>query len=243
MSSDTFIGLLHEEYKIWINQANNGNHNSTDNSTNLVNTQKAPSTSKSLEARISNRKNSMRPFCDHCKKAGHWMSKCHKFVGNKCHNCSKFGHFAKDCWGKKKDKDKDKRNGGRKPVNESNIVEEEIAFVIDEELHNVDTFDACNVAANDERLIYYEWLANSATTSHITNQQDAFISYETLGNSTVTGVGGQEAIIAGKGTVELISTCNNHEYVLTLKNVLHVPGTRNNLISLGRWDAAGGGGV
>ena len=98
------------------------------------------------------------------------MSKCHKFVRNKCHNCNKFEHFTKDCWGKKKDKDKDKRNRGRKPVNESNIVKEEIAFVIDEELRNFDTFDACNIAVNDEHLIYYEWLANSATTSHITNQ-------------------------------------------------------------------------
>ena len=91
-------------------------------------------------------------------------------------------------------------------MNESNVVEEEIAFVIDEELHNFNTFDACNVAANDENLIYYEWLADSATTSHITNQQDAFISYETLENSSITGVGGQEAKIAGKGTVKLILT-------------------------------------
>jgi hypothetical protein len=34
--------------------------------------------------------------------------------------------------------------------------------------------------------------------------------------------------------------CNGEEHNLYLQNVLHVPGTRNNLISLGRWDVAGG---
>ena len=56
----------------------------------------------------------------------------------------------------------------------------------------------------------------------------------------MTGVGGKEAQIAGRGTVELISTCNGQKYLLHLENVLHVPGQKNNLISLGRWDTAGG---
>jgi GAG-pre-integrase domain len=47
-------------------------------------------------------------------------------------------------------------------------------------------------------------------------------------------------LIAGRGTVELSSTCNGQQYTLLLLNVLHVPGMRNNLLSLGRWDAAGG---
>ena len=46
----------------------------------------------------------------------------------------------------------------------------------------------------------------------------------------------------GHRTVELKLTCNGTEYNLHLENVLHVPGTQNNLISLGRWDAAGGNG-
>jgi hypothetical protein len=61
-----------------------------------------------------------------------------------------------------------------------------------------------------------------------------------LGSSSITGVGGKQAKIAGRGTIKLISTCNSQEYVLILQNVLHVPGTQNNLILLGRWDAAGG---
>ena len=44
----------------------------------------------------------------------------------------------------------------------------------------------------------------------------------------------------GRGTVELKSSVNGHDYVLELKNVLYIPTNRNNLISLGRWDKAGG---
>jgi hypothetical protein len=60
-----------------------------------------------------------------------------------------------------------------------------------------------------------------------------------MGNAAVTGVGG-DTKIAGQGTVELISKCNGQDCVLILEDVLHVPSTRNNLISLGQWDAAGG---
>ena len=34
--------------------------------------------------------------------------------------------------------------------------------------------------------------------------------------------------------------CNECDYTLLLENVLHVPGTQNNLILLGCWDAASG---
>lgn len=78
------------------------------------------------------------------------------------------------------------------------------------------------------------------TTSHVTHQQEAFIDYTPLGNSSITGVDGKEVNIAGQGTVELDSTCNGHNYILHLENIIHVPGTQNNLISLGSWDVAGG---
>ena len=94
-----------------------------------------------------------------------------------------------------------------------------------EEKYNFDNYDACNADANDERLIYYDWLADSATTSHITHQREAFINYTPLGNISITGVGGKKAVIAGHGTVELVSIYNNQHYVIHLQNVLHVPRT------------------
>jgi hypothetical protein len=56
----------------------------------------------------------------------------------------------------------------------------------------------------------------------------------------VTGVGGKKATAIGCGTVVLISNCNGVNWKLKLENVLHVPGQKNNLISLGRWDMADG---
>ena len=56
-------------------------------------------------------------------------------------------------------------------------------------------------------------------------QREAFTDYTPMGNSSIMGVGGKEAIIMGCGTVELKSTCNGTEYILHLENVLHVPGT------------------
>ena len=106
-----------------------------------------------------------------------------------------------------------------------NIGEEHITFQVDEEQYNFDTFDACNADANDNQLIYYDWLADMATTFHITHQREAFIDYAPMENSSVTGVGSKEALISGHRTVELNSTCNGTEYILHLKNVFHVPGT------------------
>jgi len=73
-------------------------------------------------------------------------------------------------------------------------------------------------------LIYYDWLADTATTLHVMHQREAFTNYTPMGNSSITGIGSKEALIAGCGTVELNSTCKGTDYILHLENVLHVPG-------------------
>jgi hypothetical protein len=156
------------------------------------------------------------------------MNRCQKFKGNKCRNCRKVGRYARDCWVEKKSKDKGKKknnNGKGKGTDELNMVEEQIAFVANEEYYKFDMFDACNPEGNDERLILYDWLVDSAMTSHITQECEAFISYTLMENNSVTRVGGKEVSIAGHGNIELVSTCNGQDYILLLQNVLHVPRT------------------
>ena len=127
LSSDAFIGLLWEEYKIQLTRSNNGNNrNGANGSVNLVKTQNATSTSKSLVDQLTDCKNSLQPYCDHCKHAGHWSSKCHKFDGNKCHNCGKIRHQAKNCWSKKKVKEKEK--GNKTGAKQANVENEQITF-------------------------------------------------------------------------------------------------------------------
>lgn len=77
ISSDTFIGLLLEEYKICMMRSDNGKYNSASGSVSLVKTQGANSTKKSLEDHIRDHKSSIKPYCNHWKHAGHWLSKCH----------------------------------------------------------------------------------------------------------------------------------------------------------------------
>ena len=91
----------------------------------------------------------------------------------------------------------------------------------------------------DERPIISDWFADSAATSHVTNRRDAFIIYDALCGTTVAGVGNITTRAEGRGTVKLLSRCNNEDYILRLMDVLHVPGNQCNLISLGRWERDG----
>jgi hypothetical protein len=97
-----------------------------------------------------------------------------------------------------------------------------------------------NTNEYDEALIYYDWLADTATMSHISNQCDAFITYRPSTGKTVTGVGNKKTNVEGQGTVELETIYKGNKYLLRLDNVLYIPNNCKNLISLGRWDWAGG---
>ena len=73
--------------------------------------------------------------------------------------------------------------------------------------------------------IYYDWLADSATTSHVTNQHNAFINYETLTNKLVLGVGNGKTCAIGCGTIELESNYNGQKFIIKLEDVLHILNT------------------
>jgi hypothetical protein len=98
---------------------------------------------------------------------------------------------------------------------------------------NFDNENVTNSSINDERTLYYDWLANSATTSHITNQRDTFMTYEPIQNTPITGVGGLQAQAEGRGDVNIITSYNGTSYPICLCNVLYIPGNKNNLFSLG----------
>ena len=134
-------------------------------------------------------------------------------------------------------------------MNEANDEEsmqvEEVTFMTEEdhdllmnfsdENHLFDQTDdhVLNTNGNEESLIYYDWIADSATMSHISNKKEAFVMYKPLTGKAVAGVGNKQANVEGKGTIELESTYKGNKYLLRLDDVLYVPGNQNNLISLG----------
>ena len=211
---------------------------------------------------MNNNTSSPSAFCKLCKKPGHFMDDCTHFE-RQCTNCNTFGHDESTCRFKKINK---KYKSGKSPNSrhrgkrrhterenahqskETTHIEEEVVFqttelndksLIDgEKYYNFDT-DVVDYE-NDEHLIYYNCLADTATTSHVSNHWDAFTTFEPSEKTMVGGVGGIKTHAKGRGTVQLKSTCDGQKYILTLQDVLYIPGNKNNLISLGCWEAAGG---
>ena len=111
-----------------------------------------------------------------------------------------------------------------------------------ETLVGADQYDTDVVVTyeNGETLIYYDCYADSATTSHISSCREAFTTFKPTHNTLVGGVGGIQTCAEGRGTIVLESVYDGQKYTLTLRDVLYIPGNKNNLISLGRWEAAGG---
>src|ERR1700677_1035529 len=189
IQSDTFIGILQEEYKIQRkNERRENGYNGFNgeisnqnigSQTNIANAQTNPRT---LRSRIGGQTNP-RAWCDICEMKGHWTSKCYKRHQNKCYNCGREGHMARDC--KKKNnswKGKNKAKGykereverkgetkcggrGNKYSGRRNIVQygrkhHGGTFGVNDEEHNFDSYQACNYEVNDEQLIYYNWVAD-----------------------------------------------------------------------------------
>ena len=96
--------------------------------------------------------------------------------------------------------------------------------------------DPCEI---NEQVGYYEWLADSGMTLHITHRCDAFSQYMPIPLIPIAGVGGKRAHAIGRGTIHLHSKCDGYLHTLQLNNVLHMPTNKNNLFSLGSWEEVG----
>ena len=262
MSLQELISILKEEY---LQRQVRTAH--TD-SVNLA-TQQKPSLAKCLgmendQSTMHTKNFSKRPRrpCTHCGKHNHVTDKC-KFLGKpKCTVCHKFSHMAKDCWnrpGKRRPENENTSastsNGKKQKIEETHIsiegarikeIEDEIVFNAEENVQSVVDEDedeivtACIGNGDNEMILWYNWLADSATTSHIANRRETFSEYESLTNISVAGVGRSRTPVVGHGTILLETICKGHRYNLQLEHILHIPSNRNNLLSLGQWDNAGG---
>jgi hypothetical protein len=159
---------------------------------------------------ISTMPTSKTKYCSICKHNNHNTKECRNRGKKTCSICKKPGHEEKDCWfckGKRKREGQQSRGGNKKQktastskeMNEGEAmqVEEEVTFMMEEDhdipmdssdegqYFNLNNHHVNNADGNDEPLIYYDWLADTATTSHITNQREAFVTYKLLTGKTV----------------------------------------------------------
>ena len=92
---------------------------------------------------------------------------------------------------------------------------------------------------NDEKMsCAYDWLGDTATTSHISNQRDIFIDF-TLDKTNVYGLGHSTIKAKGRGTVEIESIIDGKAHRFKLNDVLYIPENPSNLFALGTWDRNG----
>lgn len=188
--------------------------------------------------------------CGICKKPGHRDDQCwHK--AKTCFNCKKPGHMKEDCWcpgGGKEGQGPSRGRGLPNPrfkaianvTTTSGITEisddlmDDIAFMADDGLEYVDS------EQSEERMIWYEWVADSGATSHIVKSKTVMTDYVPLTSRRISGIGNESLNAIGQGTVHLINYIGKTKISFTLKNVLHVPHASHNLVSISRLDKDGG---
>jgi hypothetical protein len=215
------------------------------------------------DSKDNQEKKQKKPYCKQCKTKGHITKECDKWDEEPCTHCGQFNHESKDCWHKdkpKQDKGKGNANLCKRPGNEeTNIADSDSQhsvvtieepgdvapgrIVFDASEHrqyfNFNSHNVTNFNGIDKCTIWYDWLADSATTSHIVNCHDVFKTFETIKNTPITGVGGLQTHTEGHGDVNIYTKLNGETHFIHLCNILYVPSNRNNLFSLRHWLAKG----
>jgi hypothetical protein len=92
---------------------------------------------------------------------------------------------------------------------------------------------------NSHKITQYDWILDLATTSHICAIHDAFIDYTPLKDSTIKGLG--NPVTAHGCRMVLVDFALNGKTIChKLRDVLHMPGAPNCLLSVSCIDEAQG---
>ena len=219
--SSKSIGIIKEEYEHCVfkqngNKAVNHESSSAAIQSRKYKTNNIPHNKSTLKQHISTNLK----WCEHCKNGTHNTTDCSYANTNPCGNCGKYGHLIEKCWTRKNEKMSNNSNKKQKKelTNQGEEVMAIIAAINDAEnlfdpSNDEGKFYNFNVPMSttneiNKQLIYYDWLAALATMSHITNQCNAFITYDSLTNKVVCGIGNKTTCAIGKGTIDIISYIN-----------------------------------
>ena len=92
---------------------------------------------------------------------------------------------------------------------------------------------------NSHQISQYDWILDSATTSHICVIHDTFVNYIPLKDSTIKGLG-DPVTAHGCGTIIVNFAINGNTICHQLHDMLHVPDAPNCLLSIPCIDEAQG---
>ena len=183
--------------------------------------------------------------CFTCGRNNHLARDCFFKGKQKCANCGHFNHETSECRSAVKGKEQEKettvtesvptQNGKRHKVERA----QQARNVQDDEEMEDGTYVTRNKrSSNCADIDVNSWLADSAASSHLSNQRDAFTKFTPL-NKTIRGVGNTKVPVKGRGTIRLKSRTGQN-FVIVLRDVLYVPQAPNNLFSISRLDESSG---
>jgi hypothetical protein len=152
-----------------------------------------------------------------------------------CYNCYKKGHLAKDCWSK------GRGNEGQGPKGRKQNSGSNRGNCTNQAINTVNgTLADVAYSVNMRPLSHYDWVLDSGTTSHISNQCKAFIDYMPLEDSPIQGLGSISMQATGRRTVIANFTVKGSNIQHKLQDVLHVHEAPSSLLLVSQIDDSGG---
>ncbi|XP_027910344.1 uncharacterized protein LOC114169400 [Vigna unguiculata] len=153
---------------------------------------------------------------DHKQNSGEDKEKKYDKKKVKYYNCLKFGHYARDSWDGDGAKNRPKKNVRVHLVEEENSDEEVVMLMAE-----------TDAKLDGENL----WYLDSGCSTHMTGKKDWFVQIRDVSQEKIRFADNSSLTTKGTGRVVLR---NSDGKDVIIENVLHVPGLKSNLLSLGQ---------
>jgi len=233
--SQELIAVIHDEYNRRKAQGTDTGKTET--------AMTAQGKGKHTRKKFGQREKGLKKHCTICQRTNHITTECFYKNGKpKCEGCGKTGHTTATYWhnmtAEKSGEIKmvPTENGKQCKVERTHQV---CDVQEDKEMEDGTYVTFTHVSPKITDITCDSWLADSATTSHISNKKSNFTDFIPI-QKFVKGVGGTQVPAQGQGTVKLKGWVNKTYMIIVLYDVLYVPSAPNNLFSISCLDETGG---